>query len=296
MLDMGFIDDITDIINELPKDRQTLLFSATMPREILNLAEDFLKKDYEVVRIKPEEVTVDRIKQIVYRVDNKQKFDKFAESLKNIEKTVKTIIELNEDFFLKRDTDYNDIYCINQDKDGLNNYRDYLTYSIFSFFLSRYNSIYAFKFAWKFKKSLIWQILMPRLLGSLFASAILIITSAEIWKFLEGIKNIYGFILLLLSIIFILFYVIFLDMKNILPRIHALSKIVRFLPFFVISMLESFTIAYFIILLQLQTHFISNKLTLNLNFLDITLMALSILLIGIIMNIFWQKETIPKPL
>lgn len=91
MLDMGFIDDITDIINELPKERQTLLFSATMPREILNLAEDFLKEDYEVVRIKPEEVTVDRIKQIVYRVDNKQKFDKFTESLKNVE-SEKTIV------------------------------------------------------------------------------------------------------------------------------------------------------------------------------------------------------------
>ncbi len=91
MLDMGFIDDITDIINELPKERQTLLFSATMPREILNLAEDFLKEDYEVVRIKPEEVTVDRIKQIVYRVDNKQKFEKFTQSLKNVE-SGKTIV------------------------------------------------------------------------------------------------------------------------------------------------------------------------------------------------------------
>jgi ATP-dependent RNA helicase DeaD len=91
MLDMGFIDDITDIINELPKERQTLLFSATMPREILNLAEDFLKEDYEIVRIKPEEVTVDRIKQIVYRVDNKQKFEKFTESLKNVESD-KTIV------------------------------------------------------------------------------------------------------------------------------------------------------------------------------------------------------------
>ncbi len=91
MLDMGFIDDITDIINELPKERQTLLFSATMPREILNLAEDFLKEDYEVVRIKPEEVTVDRIKQIVYRVDNKDKFEKFTQSLNNV-KSSKTIV------------------------------------------------------------------------------------------------------------------------------------------------------------------------------------------------------------
>ncbi len=91
MLDMGFIDDITDIINELPKERQTLLFSATMPREILDLAEDFLKEDYEIVRIKPEEVTVDRIKQIVYRVDNNQKFDKFTESLNKVE-SKKTIV------------------------------------------------------------------------------------------------------------------------------------------------------------------------------------------------------------
>ncbi len=82
MLDMGFIDDIKDIVDELPEERQTLLFSATMPKEILQLAQEFLKPDYETIRIKPEEVTVDRIKQKVYRLKGRDKFKKFAETLK----------------------------------------------------------------------------------------------------------------------------------------------------------------------------------------------------------------------
>ncbi len=91
MLDMGFIDDIKDIVDELPEERQTLLFSATMPKEILDLAEEFLKPDYEMIRIKPEEVTVDRIKQKVYRLKGRDKFKKFAETLKE-NGTQKTIV------------------------------------------------------------------------------------------------------------------------------------------------------------------------------------------------------------
>jgi len=50
MLDMGFIDDIMKIINELPKDRQTLMFSATMPSKIKSLAQK--------VMVKPEEIAL----------------------------------------------------------------------------------------------------------------------------------------------------------------------------------------------------------------------------------------------
>jgi len=91
MLEMGFIEDIEDIINELPENRQNLLFSATMPKAILELAEEFLNPDYETIRIKPEEVTVDRIKQIAYKVDEKDRFEKLKEIL-NENKDVKTII------------------------------------------------------------------------------------------------------------------------------------------------------------------------------------------------------------
>ncbi len=82
MLDMGFIEDIEYIMSKLPKDRQTLLFSATMPEEIKKLAEKFLKKDYETIKISPKQITVDRIKQTAYRVDSKNKFSTFIDILK----------------------------------------------------------------------------------------------------------------------------------------------------------------------------------------------------------------------
>lgn len=48
MLDMGFINDILDIVSNLPKKRQSLLFSATFPKEIKNLSKDVLTNPYEV--------------------------------------------------------------------------------------------------------------------------------------------------------------------------------------------------------------------------------------------------------
>ncbi len=63
MLDMGFLPDIEEIISYLPENRQTLLFSATMPYEIQRLAERFLKEDYEKIVISPKSIVVDRIKQ-----------------------------------------------------------------------------------------------------------------------------------------------------------------------------------------------------------------------------------------
>ncbi|MCX7760624.1 MAG: DEAD/DEAH box helicase [Hydrogenothermaceae bacterium] len=80
MLEMGFIEDIEFIMSQLPEDRQNLLFSATMPREILELAEEFLKPDYETIKVKPDEVTVEKIKQIIYRVTSSELY----KTLKNI--------------------------------------------------------------------------------------------------------------------------------------------------------------------------------------------------------------------
>ena len=62
MLDMGFIRDINKVLKLLPKRRQNLLFSATMPKSIADLAGSFL---YNAVKIdvSPKEVTVDRIEQ-----------------------------------------------------------------------------------------------------------------------------------------------------------------------------------------------------------------------------------------
>jgi ATP-dependent RNA helicase DeaD len=67
MLDMGFIDDMKTILSELPDERQTVMFSATMPRAIIDLTEQFLT-DAEVVRIARKELTVPKIKQYYYDV------------------------------------------------------------------------------------------------------------------------------------------------------------------------------------------------------------------------------------
>ncbi|MBS27439.1 MAG: DEAD/DEAH box helicase [Alphaproteobacteria bacterium] len=72
MLDMGFIRDVRKIIAKLPEDRQSLLFSATMPGEVAKLSQDIL---YEPVRIDiaPKAVAVEVIKQSVHFVDTNEK-------------------------------------------------------------------------------------------------------------------------------------------------------------------------------------------------------------------------------
>jgi ATP-dependent RNA helicase RhlE len=62
MLDMGFIRDIKKVLNLLPKRRQNLLFSATMPNSIADLAGSFLNNSI-MIDVSPEEITVDRIEQ-----------------------------------------------------------------------------------------------------------------------------------------------------------------------------------------------------------------------------------------
>lgn len=74
MLNMGFIEDIETILREVPKERQTLLFSATMPKPIQELARRFMK-DPELIRVKAREVTVPNTEQIYFEVQEKQKFD-----------------------------------------------------------------------------------------------------------------------------------------------------------------------------------------------------------------------------
>lgn len=64
MLDMGFIHDIKKVLKLLPKKRQNLLFSATMPDSIATLAGSFLR-DVVTVDVSPETITVDRIEQHV---------------------------------------------------------------------------------------------------------------------------------------------------------------------------------------------------------------------------------------
>ncbi|MBQ7859988.1 MAG: DEAD/DEAH box helicase, partial [Faecalibacterium sp.] len=70
MLDMGFVHDVKRVIAKLPKQRQNLMFSATMPAEIEALAQSFLQKP-AFVKVDPPSSTVDRIAQSVYLVPDK---------------------------------------------------------------------------------------------------------------------------------------------------------------------------------------------------------------------------------
>ncbi|MFW6183127.1 MAG: DEAD/DEAH box helicase [Chloroflexota bacterium] len=72
MLDMGFIHDVRRIVREVKKQRQTLLFSATMPREVVNLANSIMQQPQQIA-VTPEQPTVDAIEQAVYFVSKKKK-------------------------------------------------------------------------------------------------------------------------------------------------------------------------------------------------------------------------------
>ena len=72
MLDMGFIHDIKKIIAKLPPNRQSLFFSATMPKTIVELSQKMLG-DFERVTIKPEQATAEKVKQGVYFVSKNNK-------------------------------------------------------------------------------------------------------------------------------------------------------------------------------------------------------------------------------
>ncbi len=72
MLDMGFGQDVKKVIKLVPKNRQTLLFSATMPSEIEKLANNLLT-DPVKISVTPVSSTVDIIEQSVYFVDKKNK-------------------------------------------------------------------------------------------------------------------------------------------------------------------------------------------------------------------------------
>jgi len=72
MLDMGFLPDIEKVIKLLPKSRQSLFFSATIPAKIQKLSEKILYNP-EIIKIESEIKNTDNIKQEVYFIDNAQK-------------------------------------------------------------------------------------------------------------------------------------------------------------------------------------------------------------------------------
>lgn len=67
MLDMGFRDDIEAILQEMPEERQTVFFSATMAKPIMDLTRKY-QNDPHIIKVAKKELTVDRIEQIFYEV------------------------------------------------------------------------------------------------------------------------------------------------------------------------------------------------------------------------------------
>ncbi len=74
MLDMGFIDDIRTILKHAPPGRQTVLFSATLPKPILDLIRQFTR-DPVHIRIEGQTLTVPAIEQVYYEVDRRSKIE-----------------------------------------------------------------------------------------------------------------------------------------------------------------------------------------------------------------------------
>ena len=83
MLDMGFIRDVRKIVGHLPRERQSMLFSATMPDDIVKLVGDMLKNP-ERIEVTPQSKTADRIEQKLYYVPAQQKRQLLGELLKDL--------------------------------------------------------------------------------------------------------------------------------------------------------------------------------------------------------------------
>jgi ATP-dependent RNA helicase DeaD len=88
MLDMGFIVDVETILSRCPRERQTALFSATMPYAILRICDRFMKRNPAHVTVRPDLRTVETVRQLVYFVAEQDK--------------VAALIELNETYGFDR--------------------------------------------------------------------------------------------------------------------------------------------------------------------------------------------------
>ncbi|MFA7615570.1 MAG: DEAD/DEAH box helicase [Weeksellaceae bacterium] len=82
MLDIGFIHDIKKVLKNVPEKRQTLFFSATMPKDIRKFANSILKNPVEI-SVKPETATAETVNQSVYFVEKKEKPELLIQILKD---------------------------------------------------------------------------------------------------------------------------------------------------------------------------------------------------------------------
>ena len=84
MLDLGFIVDVETILSRCPRQRQTALFSATMPYAILRICDRFMRRDATHIAVRPEMQTVESVRQLLYFVAEQDK--------------VRALLELTEAF------------------------------------------------------------------------------------------------------------------------------------------------------------------------------------------------------
>jgi len=84
MLDMGFIEDIREILSKTPENKQTMLFSATMPYEIRKLIDNYLKAGYKTVKVGKELVTP-KVKQEIIFVKDRERLKALESILKKYE-------------------------------------------------------------------------------------------------------------------------------------------------------------------------------------------------------------------
>lgn len=91
MLDMGFIDDIKFILFYVSERRQTCLFSATMPIEILRLSREYMKEP-EQVRLNEDEISLETIDQSYLIIEEREKFKHLCNFIRNREKGQQTIV------------------------------------------------------------------------------------------------------------------------------------------------------------------------------------------------------------
>ncbi len=80
MLDMGFIEDMETIIKATPPERQTLLFSATIPQPIMNIAKRYMRNP-EKIRVNANDIIIPKIKQIFYEVREADKVNALSRLL-----------------------------------------------------------------------------------------------------------------------------------------------------------------------------------------------------------------------
>jgi ATP-dependent RNA helicase RhlE len=82
MFDMGFIRDVRKIVSQLPRQRQSMLFSATMPAEVMHLVAEILR-DPARIDVSPTTIAADRIEQSVYHVEARDKRSLLQDLLRN---------------------------------------------------------------------------------------------------------------------------------------------------------------------------------------------------------------------